>query len=56
MGTPSKEQMTLNFKGDDVRLFDQLRASARRNRRPLTNEILYRLDRSFTADNKQQEV
>lgn len=44
-----KEQITLNFKGGDVGLFQVLRDAARHNRRTLTNEILYRLDRSLTC-------
>lgn len=56
MTIPSKEQMVLNFKGDDVHLFARLRQAAKRNRRTLTDEILYRLERSLNAAEKQLEV
>jgi hypothetical protein len=55
MKAPSKEQMALNFRGDDILLFQRLRAAAKINRRTLTDEILYRLDRSFNRT-KAQEV
>jgi len=56
MTTPSKEQIPLNFKDDDVRLFVRLRQAAKANRRTLTDEILYRLERSLNADATTQEV
>lgn len=52
MTAPSKEQIALNFKGDDVRLFGLLREQARKNRRTLTAEILCRIERTF--DNQQE--
>jgi len=48
MTTPSKEQITLNFKGDDVRLFALLRQQAWKNRRTVTAEILYRIEQTFS--------
>jgi hypothetical protein len=56
MTTPCKEQIPLIFKGDDVRLFARLRQAAKANRRTLTDEILYRLERSLNADATTQEV
>ncbi len=52
MTTPSKEQITLNFKGDDVRLFALLRQQARKNRRTITAEILCRIER--TLENQEE--
>ena len=56
MTTPRKEQITLNFKGDDVRLFARLRCEARWNRRTLTDEILHRLERTMRPAADNQEV
>lgn len=56
MTTPRKEQIPLNFKGDDVQLFNLLRQASKANRRTLTNEILYRLDRSLNATATTLEV
>lgn len=52
MTIPAKEQIALNFKGDDVRLFELLREQARKNRRTLTAEILCRIEQTF--DNQQE--
>ena len=56
MTTPSKEQMVLNFKGNDVHLFARLRQAAKHNRRTLTDEILYRLERSLNTAATTLEV
>lgn len=47
MTIPAKEQITLNFKGDDVQLFALLREQARKNRRTITAEILCRVEQTF---------
>lgn len=52
MNQPPKEQITLNFKGDDVRLFALLRQQARKNRRTITAEILCRIER--TLENQEE--